>query len=73
MEEIPVYIETECNRYHVKKSDVQTGYVIESEDLIQKNWWVNLKERLQCLSTDVTHALLTISSNTIAVFTNKKP
>ena len=66
MEETPNTVETQYNRYRVIKSDVQMGYMRDQGKSHQLKWFLNLRDRLQCLSKDVNYALLTISPNTIS-------
>ncbi|XP_029930978.1 uncharacterized protein LOC115375642 [Myripristis murdjan] len=71
MEEVPVSVTTNRHTYIVHKSDVLMGSLRVTGRGDYAGWWLSLSERLQCLSADVTHALLTISPLCIAVFRDR--
>ncbi len=68
MGEVPVSITTSNHTYSVQKSDVLMGYLRERATPEMERWWIPLNERLQCLSSDVRHALLIVSPECFAVF-----
>ncbi|KAL1277228.1 hypothetical protein QQF64_023901 [Cirrhinus molitorella] len=57
MDEVPVSITT-SNHMCVQKSDMLRGYPRARGTPEMEGWWILLDERLQCLSTDVSHAQL---------------
>ncbi len=44
------------------------GYLRDRATPEMERWWIPLNERLECLSTDVRHALLIVSPQCFAVF-----
>ncbi|XP_042609837.1 uncharacterized protein LOC122142880 [Cyprinus carpio] len=68
MAEVPVSITTSNHTYSVQKSEVVMGYLRDRGTTEMDAWWLPLHERLQCLSTDVSHALLIVSPECFAVF-----
>ncbi|XP_050959124.1 uncharacterized protein LOC127160534 [Labeo rohita] len=68
MGEVPVSITTSNHTYNVQKSEVLMGYLRARGTPEMERWWIPLDERLQCLSTDVSHALLMVSPECFAVF-----
>ncbi|KAL0172953.1 hypothetical protein M9458_033264, partial [Cirrhinus mrigala] len=68
MGEVPVSITTSNHTYSVQKSEVLMGYLRARGNPEMERWWIPLDERLQCLSTDVSHALLIVSPECFAVF-----
>ncbi|RXN35590.1 replicase helicase endonuclease [Labeo rohita] len=68
MGEVPVSITTSNHTYNVQKSGVLMGYLRARGTPEMEGWWIPLDERLQCLSTDVSHALLMVSPECFAVF-----
>ncbi|CAM4491237.1 unnamed protein product [Leuciscus chuanchicus] len=68
MEEVPLSVSS-FNRIHdVRKSEVMIGYLRATGTPGTEEWGIPLTERLQCLSTDVSHALLLVAPDCIAVF-----
>ncbi len=47
------------------------GYLRATGNPGMEEWCIPLTERLQCLSTDVSHALLLVSPECIAVFRDR--
>ncbi|XDV26045.1 hypothetical protein PO909_029849 [Leuciscus waleckii] len=47
------------------------GYLRATGTPGTEEWWIPLTERLQCLSTDVSHALLLVAPECIAVFRDR--
>ncbi len=68
MGEVPVSITTSNHNYSVQKSEVLMGYLRDRATPEMERWWIPLNERLECLSTDVRHALLIVSPQCFAVF-----
>lgn len=68
MEEVPLSVSTFSRTYDVQKSEVKMGYLRARGIPDVEGWWIPLTERLQCLSTDVSHALLIVAPECIAVF-----
>ncbi|XP_026121819.1 uncharacterized protein LOC113104031 [Carassius auratus] len=71
MAEVPVSISTFNHNYTVQKSEVVMGYLRDRGTQEMDAWWIPLDERLQCLSTDVSHALLIVSPECFAVFRDR--
>ncbi|XP_042613365.1 uncharacterized protein LOC122145192 [Cyprinus carpio] len=71
MAEVPVSISTSNHNYSVQKSEVVMGYLRDRGTSEMDAWWIPLDERLQCLSTDVSHALLIVSPECFAVFRDR--
>uniref|UniRef100_A0A8C1ZIB2 ATP-dependent DNA helicase n=1 Tax=Cyprinus carpio TaxID=7962 RepID=A0A8C1ZIB2_CYPCA len=71
MAEVPVSISTSNHNYSVQKSEVVMGYLRDRGTPEMDAWWIPLDERLQCLSTDVSHALLIVSPECFAVFRDR--
>ncbi len=71
MDEVPLSVSTLNQTYYVQKSDVMMGYLRARGTPSREGWWIPLPERLQCLSTDVSHALLMVSPECIAVFRDR--
>ncbi|MCI4395548.1 hypothetical protein PGIGA_G00181860, partial [Pangasianodon gigas] len=71
MEEVPLTVSTFNQTHHVQKSDVMMGYLTARGTPGRERWWIPLNERLQCLSTDVSHALLIVPPECIAVFRDR--
>ncbi|XP_042570239.1 uncharacterized protein LOC109078151 [Cyprinus carpio] len=71
MSEVPVSISTSNHNYSVQKSEVLMGYLRDRGTPEMDAWWIPLDERLQCLSTDVSHALLIVSPECFAVFRDR--
>ncbi|RXN37236.1 replicase helicase endonuclease [Labeo rohita] len=68
MGEVPVSITTSNHTYIIQKSEVLMGYLRARGTPEMERWWIPLNERLQCLSTDVSNALLMVSPECFAVF-----
>nr|XP_021330385.1 uncharacterized protein LOC101882679 [Danio rerio] len=68
MEEVPFGLSTFNQTYNVQKSEVKVGFFRAKGSPDTEEWFLPLPERLQCLAVDVTHALLIVSSECIAVF-----
>ncbi len=71
MDEVPLSVSTLNQTYYVQKSEVMMGYLRARGTPSREGWWIPLPERLQCLSTDVSHALLMVSPECIAVFRDR--
>ncbi|XP_026111835.1 uncharacterized protein LOC113089574 [Carassius auratus] len=71
MAEVPLNISTSNHNYSVQKSEVVMGYLRDRGTQEMDAWWIPLDERLQCLSTDVSHALLIVSPECFAVFRDR--
>lgn len=71
MEEVPLSVSTFNQTLSVQKSDVRNGYLRAKGTPDMEGWWNSLTERLQCLSTDVSNALLTVAPECIAVFRDR--
>ncbi|XP_026084957.1 uncharacterized protein LOC113060278 [Carassius auratus] len=71
MAEVPVSISTSNHNYSVQKSEVVMGYLRDRGTQEMDAWWIPLDERLQCLSSDVSHALLIVSPECLAVFRDR--
>uniref|UniRef100_A0A9J7Y7T4 ATP-dependent DNA helicase n=1 Tax=Cyprinus carpio carpio TaxID=630221 RepID=A0A9J7Y7T4_CYPCA len=71
MAEVPVSISTSNHNYSVQKSEVVMGYLRDRGTSEMEAWWLPLHERLQCLSTHVSHALLIVSPECFAVFRDR--
>ncbi|XP_026112089.1 uncharacterized protein LOC113090607 [Carassius auratus] len=71
MAEVPLSISTSNHNYSVQKSEVVMGYLRDRGSHEMDAWWIPLDERLQCLSTDVSHALLIVSPECCAVFRDR--
>ncbi|KAL1268546.1 hypothetical protein QQF64_033909 [Cirrhinus molitorella] len=71
MDEVPVSITTSNHTYSVQKSDVLRGYLRARGTPEMEGWWIPFDERLQCLSSDVSHALLMVSPECFAVFRDR--
>ncbi len=69
--QVPLSVSTLNQRYYVQKSEVMMGYLRARGTSSREGWWIPLPERLQCLSTDVSHALLMVSPECIAVFRDR--
>lgn len=70
MDEIPVTITNFNYTYSVQKSEVLMGYLRARESEME-GWWIPLNERLQCLSTVLSHAMLIVSPDCTAVFRDR--
>ncbi|XP_068069853.1 uncharacterized protein [Danio rerio] len=68
MEEVPSKLTTFNQTYNVHKSEVKLGFLRARSAPDMENWFLPLAKRLQCLTADVTHALLIVSRQCIAVF-----
>ncbi|XP_043112425.1 uncharacterized protein LOC122357204 isoform X2 [Puntigrus tetrazona] len=68
MDEVPASVTTSNHTYSVQKSEVLTGYLRGTGAPEMEGWWIPLNERLQRLSTDVSHALLSVAPECFAVF-----
>ncbi|KAG1928321.1 hypothetical protein F2P79_023725 [Pimephales promelas] len=68
MEEVPLRVSSFNRTYNVLKSGVMHGYLRAPGT---EEWLIPLTERLQCLSTDVSYALLIVSPECIAVFRDR--
>ncbi|XP_026112056.1 uncharacterized protein LOC113090442 [Carassius auratus] len=71
MAEVPLSISTSIRNYSVQKSEVVMGYLRDRGTQEMDAWWIPLDERLQCLSSDVSHALLIVSPECFAVFRDR--
>lgn len=71
LRELPLSITTLSHTYNVQKSEVMMGFLREVADTEMEAWWIPLSERLKCLSTDVSHALLIVPPECIAVFRDR--
>ncbi|KAL1276521.1 hypothetical protein QQF64_036144 [Cirrhinus molitorella] len=71
MEEVPLSVSTFNQTLNVQKSEVMMGYLRARGTPDMEGWWIPLMERLQCLSTDVRHALLSVAPECIAVFRDR--
>ncbi len=58
MEEVPLSVSSFNRIHNVRKSGVMIGYLRATGNPGMEEWCIPLTERLQCLSTDVSHALL---------------
>ncbi len=71
MEEVPLSVSSFNRIHNVRKSGVMIGYLRATGNPGMEEWCIPLTERLQCLSTDVSHALLLVSPECIAVFRDR--
>ncbi len=71
MEELPLSVSLFNRIHNVWKSGVMIGYLRATGNPGTEEWCIPLTERLQCLSTDVSHALLLVSPECIAVFRDR--
>lgn len=71
MEEVSLSVSMFNQTLSVRKSDVRNGYLRAKGTPDMEGWWNSLTERLQCLSTDVSNALLTVAPECIAVFRDR--
>nr|XP_055049553.1 uncharacterized protein LOC129435076 [Misgurnus anguillicaudatus]XP_055049554.1 uncharacterized protein LOC129435076 [Misgurnus anguillicaudatus] len=71
MEDIPLSISTFTQTYHVQKFEIKMGYLRARGTPGTEEWFIPLAERLQCLSTEFSHALLLISLECLAVFRDR--
>ncbi len=71
MEEVPLSVSSFNRIHNVRKSGVMIGYLRATGNHGTEEWCIPLTERLQCLSTDVSHALLLVSPECIAVFRDR--
>ncbi|KAK7149216.1 hypothetical protein R3I94_008742 [Phoxinus phoxinus] len=71
MEEIPLRVASFNRTHNVLKSGVMIGYLRATGTPGTEEWCIPLTERLQCLSTDVRHALLLVAPECIAVFRDR--
>ena len=68
IEETPNKIQRDRKLYNVHKSAIKYGFLTEEEESPERRkWWLPLATRLECLSEDVSHALLVVSPECFAV------
>ncbi|XP_073714148.1 uncharacterized protein [Misgurnus anguillicaudatus] len=68
MEDVPLNISTFTRTYSVQKSAIKMGYLRARGLPGTEEWFIPLAERMQCLSADVSHALLMVAPECVAVF-----
>ncbi|XP_073724526.1 uncharacterized protein [Misgurnus anguillicaudatus] len=71
VEEVPLNVSTFTQKYRVQKSELKMGFLRARGNPGAEDWFIPLTERLQCLSTDISHALLIVAVECIALFRDR--